>query len=547
LAKAPTSITRRTETTHFTMRIVVLIAFIASAEALRLAIPHSKTSKTMSLGELQQNGGKKDFAELKTALSQMEPYVFIRDYKYLQRNLDGGDFSEHVPTKVLLGVDSPPIRPYKSGDFYEGRAPKHPFNGKMLNTVRYKFSKGHTVDIGFSKVGDNYYDPKWAVDMLKRRQRNEDGLWVLSAEDHFYELLYHSIVQWPGNHQKAHQSELAHLAHKIGVKYSGSNDNNNKHDKKMLKEFMTEHNYTSTNPFHKRKKPETPTKYSSLKVFPRPGNVSKPECKKTHFIHIGKTGGSTVKDWLKRAYPGVRESVHNENGVNPSLWRFGKSQFMLHGHDFTLGQGGPFDCYAFFVRDPVERWVSGFLSRLRKDSHGAGKGFWNEQEQVAFTRFPRPEALARALGSHDPGERAEALKANDATVHTKRGIASYLPNIDKYMDRILFVGDVNTLGTDFKRMCELSGMPAGQPIKEEAQNLMPEKQAELKHLTPKAETSLKRFLKADYAVLDKLAKHGFLRTEDDEDAVTGDDDEHATVSQNWFSLLVDREDDEDVV
>jgi len=520
---------------------IVLISLLASAGALRLAIPHTKrTSDATSFGELQQQGNK-DFEELKSALKQMEPYAFIRDFNNL---LNRGD----VPTKVLLGEDSPPIRPYKSGDFYEGRAPKHAFNGKMLNTVKYKLSQGHTVEIGFSKVGDNYYDPKWAADMIERRRKNSDGLWVLSDKDHFYELLYHSIVQWPGVHEKAHHSELAHMADKIGVKYSGSKNNDNSHDKKVLKEFMTKHNYTSTHPFHKKASDsETPTKYSSLKVLPRRGDVSKPECKKTHFIHIGKTGGSTVKEWLIQAYPGVREGVHSKQGGGQnSQWRFGNLTFLLHGHMFKLGDGGPFDCYAFFVRDPVERWVSGFLSRLRKQSHGHGSGHWSSQEKAAFHRYPKPEALAKALGSHDPDERAKALEANHANGQTSHGLSYYLPKVEKYMDRILFVGNVHTLDTDFKRLCEVSGLPEGQPINMEPQNPMPAAQAELQHLTPKSEKELKRFLKKDYAVLDKLAKHGLLTTEDDEEAVPSDVDEHAPGFQNRervFSLLVDREDD----
>jgi hypothetical protein len=528
---------------------IVFISLLASAGALRLAIPHTKkTSDATSFGELQQEGSK-DFEELKSALKKMEPYVFIRDHSHL--------LNQEVPTKVLLGADSPPIRPYKSGDFYEGRAPKHAFNGKMLNTVKYKLSQGHTCEIGFSKVGDNYYDPKWAADMLERRRKNSDGLWVLSDEDHFYELLYHSIVQWPGLPEKAHHSELAHMAKKVGVKYSGNNANSNSHDKKVLKEFMKEHNYTYTYPFHKTEKkeektPETPEwekpfhKYSSLKVSPRRGNVSKPECKTTHFIHIGKTGGSTVKAWLKRAYPGVRQSKSPKESLELSEWKFNDTRFQLHGHKFKLGDGGPFDCYAFFVRDPVERWVSGYLSRLRKQSHGDGKGVWTEDEQVAFTRYPKPEALAKALGSHDPNERAQAAEADDAVGHTRHGISYFLPKIEKYWDRILFVGNVHTLDTDFKRMCEAAGMPEGLPIEEPPHNQMPDKQAKLKKLSPKVEQKLKRFLKADYAVLDKLAKHGFLTTEDDEDAVTGDAEEHATGFQNRFSLLVDREDEDEV-
>jgi hypothetical protein len=527
---------------------IVLISLLASAGALRLAIPHTKkTSDATSFGELEQEGSK-DFEELKSALKQMEPYVFIRDH--------GNLLNQKVPTKVLLGVDSPPIRPYKSGDFYEGRAPKHAFNGKMLNTVKYQLSQGHTCEIGFSKVGDDYYDPKWAADMLERRRKNSDGLWVLSDEDHFYELLYHSIVQWPGSPEKAHQSELSHMAHKIGVKYSGSNMNSNSHDKKVLKEFMTKHNYKSTNPFHKT--PKFPTTSFSRQVFPSGGNVSKTHCKKIHFIHIGKTGGTTVKSWLRQAYPGIREGISDKyvkkssNTVDLSRWNFKESQFMLHGHGFRLGDGGPDDCYVTFVRDPVERWVSGFLSRARKASNGKGEGLWGPDEEFAYTHFSTPEKLAQGLFSNDAGRRAEAKQAHNGLHHTKEGIAWYLPNIDKYVDRLLFVGETHAMEEDFKRMCEVSGLPAGHPLEDlDARNEAPEKQQKLKHLTPKSEENLKHFLKKDYDALDKLAKYGLLTTEaKHEDAVTGGNDEHLPGFQNRFSLMVDNTDseaDEDAV
>ena len=63
---------------------------------------------------------------------------------------------------------------------------------------------------------------------------------------------------------------------------------------------------------------------------------------KTHFIHIGKTGGTAIKKLLAR------------------------TKISFHSHGFLLGKGDPGDTYVFFVRDPVERWVSGYLSRLRQ-------------------------------------------------------------------------------------------------------------------------------------------------------------------------------------
>jgi len=533
---------------------IAFITLLASVGALRLAIPHSKTSHTSSLDELNQQATKNDFDEWKAALKRMEPYVMLRDYKNVHTELtSSNNGAAHTPSKVLVGEDSPPIRPYKSGKFSKVAAPKHPFDGKKLNTVRYELKGGHRAEIGFSKVGDHYYDPNWAADMLERRQKGQDGLWVLSDEDQFYSILYHSLVRWPGAEKQAHKPTLSRLAPKIGVKYSSHGNNNNEEMKKTLQAFMTQHNYTFTDPFHE--KPGTPTKYMKLKAIPSLGEVSKPQCKITHFIHIGKTGGSTVKAWLQQSYPGIKHDYKDKylkeedgNTVQLSRWNFNETRFLLHGHGFRLGDGGPHDCYVTFVRDPLERWVSGFLSRARKASNHNGDEHWSSKERNVYTHYKTPEALAQALGSNHSGKRKEALKANNDLHHTKEGIAWYLPHIEKHMDRILFVGDTHTLDKDFKRMCEASGLPAGQPLLDlHAHNAIPAKQEHLKLLTPEAEEKLRLFLEPEYAALDKLAKHGLLTINNNEDAVTGSDDDHASGIQNLFSLLVDREDDEDAV
>jgi hypothetical protein len=43
-------------------------------------------------------------------------------------------------------------------------------------------------------VGDRYYDPKWAADILDRRVWNEGGFYSPNAEDYFETLAYHAVV-----------------------------------------------------------------------------------------------------------------------------------------------------------------------------------------------------------------------------------------------------------------------------------------------------------------------------------------------------------------
>ena len=69
-----------------------------------------------------------------------------------------------------------------------------------------------------------------------------------------------------------------------------------------------------------------------------------------HLLHIGKTGGTAVK-------AAVRQS-----DANGSL--------LIHPHEVTLRDIAPGDDVIFFVRNPVDRFVSGFFSRKRQGQPG---------------------------------------------------------------------------------------------------------------------------------------------------------------------------------
>ena len=75
-------------------------------------------------------------------------------------------------------------------------------NGTPVFTDAYRVL--HRVMVGgapmlfdFRAVGDNYYDPAWAKDMLDRRVLSPKGFYHLNADDHFYGLLYHAAVHKP--------------------------------------------------------------------------------------------------------------------------------------------------------------------------------------------------------------------------------------------------------------------------------------------------------------------------------------------------------------
>ena len=111
-----------------------------------------------------------------------------------------------------------------------------------------------------------------------------------------------------------------------------------------------------------------------------------------HFLHIGKTAGTAVKVALKEA-PGSA-----------------KYRVVVQPHDGKLASIPETDHYFFCVRDPIDRYVSGFLSRKRQ---GQPRYFipWTEGEAEAFERFDSPDALAVSLsGRH----RATGRRGSDA-------------------------------------------------------------------------------------------------------------------------------------
>jgi hypothetical protein len=64
-------------------------------------------------------------------------------------------------------------------------------------------------------VGDRYYDPRWAADILDRRVWNERGFYSPNPEDYFETLAYHAVV-----HKRAfaddYRPRLAGMAAALG-------------------------------------------------------------------------------------------------------------------------------------------------------------------------------------------------------------------------------------------------------------------------------------------------------------------------------------------
>lgn len=74
-----------------------------------------------------------------------------------------------------------------------------------------------------------------------------------------------------------------------------------------------------------------------------------------HFVHVGKTGGTAIKQALLSHRLAYR---HERNAHKLPAGPYGRIH--LHKHRFRLGDVPPGDFVFFCVRDPIARFVSGF-------------------------------------------------------------------------------------------------------------------------------------------------------------------------------------------
>ncbi|GMI36962.1 hypothetical protein TrRE_jg7147 [Triparma retinervis] len=206
---------------------------------------------------------------------------------------------------------------------------------------------------------------------------------------------------------------------------------------------------------------------------------------KLHFIHIGKTGGTY---FVNNMPPGIRN----------------------HWHHMQLGdlkvENRDNHKYIFFVRDPVDRWISAFMSRYRLGcpSHCH---LGEEGEMRTFHLFPTPNSLAEALGTK-LGKSSNAL-----TYHTHRTTSFYLKDIDNLraeIDHVAFVGDFRSLKKDMASIYSSMGLPPPSlpSSKAHAAPPLPDKYTSLSLL---GRCRLEDFLASDYEITDYLFEIGLIR------------------------------------
>lgn len=127
--------------------------------------------------------------------------------------------------------------------------------------------------------------------------------------------------------------------------------------------------------------------------------IEGPKC----MLHIGKTGSDLI-----------RAAFGAENIARAGTVLCGPDETLAT----TLEKFGPNRKLVFFFRDPIKRFVDGFLSRMRQ-GRPMYQSSWSDGEAIAFTYFATPNDLAEALFGDDERMDSAARYALDQLFHSK--------------------------------------------------------------------------------------------------------------------------------
>lgn len=213
-----------------------------------------------------------------------------------------------------------------------------------------------------------------------------------------------------------------------------------------------------------------------------------------HFLHISKTGGTAVKWALRR------------NVILPDY------VILLHGHKTTLADVQPGESVIFCVRDPIQRFISGFYSRWRK---GRPRHYspWTRSEREAFARFTHPTQLAEALYAHEDEIRNAALEAMASIKHVNTSFWDWLideAHLKRHKSNVLTVARQEHLSQDFEEMKRILGIQEdislpSDPIKSHRSPASLDR-----HLTALAIDNLRQWYDQDFACLKVCEQLGLL-------------------------------------
>jgi len=231
-----------------------------------------------------------------------------------------------------------------------------------------------------------------------------------------------------------------------------------------------------------------------------------------HFLHIGKTGGTAFIESLKEM--GVLKNAPTFLESFKEIITFNKSPrkriyaetssyvICLHNHSVTLKDIPVGEKVFLFVRDPMQRFISGFYGRKREDKPRYYIP-WSSWEKEAFNTFNNANDLAISLDSINEETRKSALTAMRTIQHVATFLAGWLGTVEYLKSRendILFIGFQETLNSDVIKLGKLLNFPREIDLPKD--NIKRHKTPDFykRELTDKAIKNLKEWYSRDYKI-----------------------------------------------
>lgn len=212
--------------------------------------------------------------------------------------------------------------------------------------------------------------------------------------------------------------------------------------------------------------------------------------KAVHLLHIGKTGGTAIKAVFSTYPETPRYLLLNQRHA-------------VRLQDIPVGEK-----VVFMTRDPISRYVSGFISRLRQGLP-RHRGPWSEAERIAFQDFTTPNELAVALSSENEDRRQKAVQAMKGIYHVRSSMWDWFGDeqyLQSRLDDILFAGRQEYLSADFEALKKKLLLPeeASLPVDDVAAHRTPDHFD--KKLSDEAVANLKQWYAREYDFLEMCRK-----------------------------------------
>jgi hypothetical protein len=175
---------------------------------------------------------------------------------------------------------------------------------------------------------------------------------------------------------------------------------------------------------------------------------------------------------------------------------------VVHTHGVRMVDIPWRDQFFFIVRDPIDRFVSGFDSRLRQGAPRFHEP-WTPDEGRAFERFPSAVDLGLALAAHG-SERIDAEQAMHSIGHVKTSYWDWFasPAAIRRRERdILWIGFVEELDAEIPALAKRLGLP-GLELPSDAVAAHRSTSTGKPALPPEAREALALWYREDYEFVD---------------------------------------------